>query len=779
MNAIHPKTFLSTLQLSVGIYILRKTGKRQIVDLLCKLGVSASYYNVQLYESSTTMNPPTMNVDDEAFVQFVFDNTDHNVSTLDGNRTFHCLGGIEVYTPHKSVSFDGGCEKLKEMPKANVLSSQNKIPVVPIGSFNKGVMKNFVFKDTTKMSLDKPAMISNALSSYLWCWAERVPNVACYKGFMEFISYDIDYEMSYIECKPFVSLPPSDLTTINTALHFALDECKKRNQTSCIVTFDRPLYTKAQSIVKQDLDGKWKNMYVRLGGFHMLMSYFGAVGFIMDGSGLEELLSTVYAPQSVKNLLSGHAFARALRAHILVFTAIGTRVCQMHDLATVHKDHLLNIFKRFSQPVEDQEIISPPDEFHIDDALASIATCSKDPIMISLNNALADTMNKLKDNGPTAQLWVQYFQCISISLQFLEAERLGNFNLHLQTVREMLPIFHASGHFAYAKFGQMYLQDAEALPEIMPVEEYRLYSEHGYFTVRRSDKPWSGVWSDMMIETTLNRFFGTDLRHGQGVTPSVVTRYLAAMPSAVAVMEGLEEYLDVRSASSEQHADLAKSRKKRDLDDVNDLMNWLDEHDPFIRSQNLKALNTGIIADASIDCHKAIEKGSKAMAYMVGKDISKITLSRASRVRPLSAMKTTLHLQNDELNVIDSNLLFQRMLAVVDIEDENNTKDAFAHELSPYPLSFFDENEMMRNTTKSDLYKIMSVSLCSLELLTDKLYVIDGGWLLRMIPWSHSVTYKDIFENYYKFIVKNFESSSTVVFDGYTMETIGTKSYER
>lgn len=48
-----------------------------------------------------------------------------------------------------------------------------------------------------------------------------------------------------------------------------------------------------------------------------------------------------------------------------------------------------------------------------------------------------------------------------------------------------------------------------------------------------------------------------------------------------------------------------------------------------------------------------------------------------------------------------------------------------------------------------------------------------------MVLWSHSVTYTEVFKNYYDFIVKNFNSMCTVVFDGYNMKTIGTKSYER
>lgn len=91
----------------------------------------------------------------------------------------------------------------------------------------------------------------------------------------------------------------------------------------------------------------------------------------------------------------------------------------------------------------------------------------------------------------------------------------------------------------------------------------------------------------MAIEQTLNRFFGTDLRHGRGVTASVVARYLLAMPSAFNVMECLENYCGIRSASSEQHVDLSKSRIQRDEKDIKKFIFWLHEHDPFKVSHSL------------------------------------------------------------------------------------------------------------------------------------------------------------------------------------------------
>ncbi|XP_063984064.1 uncharacterized protein LOC135166046 isoform X2 [Diachasmimorpha longicaudata] len=48
---LRPKQFISSLQLAVGSYIHRKTGSRLIIDFLNRLGVCASYYQIQLHES--------------------------------------------------------------------------------------------------------------------------------------------------------------------------------------------------------------------------------------------------------------------------------------------------------------------------------------------------------------------------------------------------------------------------------------------------------------------------------------------------------------------------------------------------------------------------------------------------------------------------------------------------------------------------------------------------------------------------------------------------------
>ena len=65
-----------------------------------------------------------------------------------------------------------------------------------------------------------------------------------------------------------------------------------------------------------------KKLVARFGGFHTLMSYLGAIGKVMKGSGIEELFNEVYAENTVQQIIYGKALSRALRAHLLAESAL-------------------------------------------------------------------------------------------------------------------------------------------------------------------------------------------------------------------------------------------------------------------------------------------------------------------------------------------------------------------------------------------------------------------------------------------------------------------------
>lgn len=58
---------------------------------------------------------------------------------------------------------------------------------------------------------------------------------------------------------------------------------------------------------------------------------------------------------------------------------------------------------------------------------------------------LNGTLRLMRSKGATTKLWVQYFEMVKLVKQFIEGESSGNWKLHVEIIKNMLPYFHASG----------------------------------------------------------------------------------------------------------------------------------------------------------------------------------------------------------------------------------------------------------------------------------------------------------------------------------------------
>lgn len=122
---------------------------------------------------------------------------------------------------------------------------------------------------------------------------------------------------------PIIHHPGSNKNTIYTTLDCAVRSAKTHDEIVIFITFDQHLYHKAHEIVAAaNVQSDISNVIVRLGGFHMLMSFLGSIEYIMEGTGLKEALNVIYTPNSVDKMLDGHAFARSVREHGLVRIAL-------------------------------------------------------------------------------------------------------------------------------------------------------------------------------------------------------------------------------------------------------------------------------------------------------------------------------------------------------------------------------------------------------------------------------------------------------------------------
>ena len=120
---------------------------------------------------------------------------------------------------------------------------------------------------------------------------------------------------------------------------------------------------------------------------------------------------------------------------------------------------------------------------------------------------------------------------VDIVRTFLKAERMGNWEMHLQVVSQMLPYFAASGHNLYTQCATLYLQSMLKL-KVNHSGVYKSFAE-GFHVVRRSDRYWAGLSTDLIIEQVLMRSLKTTggLTRGSGMTEQQRVTWLLSTPS--------------------------------------------------------------------------------------------------------------------------------------------------------------------------------------------------------------------------------------------------------
>ncbi|CAH3116456.1 unnamed protein product [Porites lobata] len=323
---------------------------------------------------------------------------------------------------------------------------------------------------------------------------------------------------------PMIDMDPTNMSCIYSTLKFVEAQCK-RQHTTPIITFDQPLWWKAQLIVESEPpDSELRSIILRLGGFHAEMSFLGCIGSIMSGSGIEELSECVYASNTVGHMLSGKAAVKLYER--LMVGDIG--------IAEIYSDSLLDTAKE-----------------------------------------RVDIKKKELANHPTARLWLQYMDMVALVRQFIEAKRTGNWELHRQSLRDMLPFHAAAGHNLYAKSVYIYLQQMLELNS-KHADVLELFKK-GFHVIRRSDRFWAGLSSDLVIEQVLMRSVKSSggLTHGRGMAESQRAQWLLSMPACASISSAMQEFTSRCYASSGQHKEMTKTRQARDDEDSRALLGYL------------------------------------------------------------------------------------------------------------------------------------------------------------------------------------------------------------
>jgi hypothetical protein len=102
------------------------------------------------------------------------------------------------------------------------------------------------------------------------------------------VTSGLDFYGSKIIFLSFIRTAPTDYDTVFISPFEASEKSKGHFQKTCFITFDQLLFFKARDIAEGGC------VVVRIGEFHLLISFMGCIGAIMAGSCLKALFMTIY-----------------------------------------------------------------------------------------------------------------------------------------------------------------------------------------------------------------------------------------------------------------------------------------------------------------------------------------------------------------------------------------------------------------------------------------------------------------------------------------------------
>lgn len=179
------------------------------------------------------------------------------------------------------------------------------------------------------------------------------------------------------------------------------------------------------------------------------------------------------------------------------------------------------------------------------------------------------------------------------------------------------------------------------------LNDYRQFTDDGFFTIRRSSKFYSGISSDMTIEQTYMRNIHSreGLTHGRTVTPAISAHWIMSIPLQILIANQLETFCHLNMAgTSHQHKNAGTSRIEKDKKDISFLIEWFNDHPPFLINNELMSLSTGIIGSTDVNCHEALIDGIKLIPDIIKGKVSDTKFKKNMKVMPLKGSFSKIHI---------------------------------------------------------------------------------------------------------------------------------------
>ena len=407
-----------------------------------------------------------------------------------------------------------------------------------------------------------------------------------------------------------------------------------------------------------------------------------------------------------------------------------------------------------------------------------------------LQKHMEEFQHLLKEN-PNKAFWLKYRDMVGILLDFIRANRDGNWQLHMDSFSAMLPWLTVYDHTNYARWGPVYLADMQQLPQTAP----NVYQEFipGNFVVKRHVGRFNQIPVDQATEWTNKICKVTGGIIGITRNDPARDKFCTTWSERSQIAE--ETYCLFGLRDEDADADTFSTRKdalpSRITQDDEAVQNLVDQFRRFkvfeggTDTELLMSLASSDVATGEIteNLLTADVKGKTLVEQNVQERLVECTtpffspLKRQQLKTFADLYKCTEGKQKRTKEIKADRHLIQRLLNASRAGRNVDMADIMKHELADVPLSLAYTNRKMTTTAKSDLLPLLTeqlgierpVELPATSSLTCLL--IDGHALIQALGKPTKCKTFDAYANKFKETVEGYFSSSVtgvdVVFDQY------------
>ena len=127
---------------------------------------------------------------------------------------------------------------------------------------------------------------------------------------------------------------------------------------------------------------------------------------------------------------------------------------------------------------------------------------------------------------------------------------------------------------------------------------------------------------------------------GKGMTENRRLVWVLSMPVSTSINETMQKFSGVSYETSDQHKGVSAAGQARDVSDTVDLIDYLNERDPFVQNDSLFNIANGMTAQERVNVEKAREIGVNIVESMAGKSTDEFTFRKANQAVTLGSRST-------------------------------------------------------------------------------------------------------------------------------------------